>query len=166
MVEPIRWGILGTGWIANEFAQGLKQLPDAQIVAVGSRTRGSAQRFAERHAVPHRHASYEALASDPDVDVIYVATPNPLHREHAVLCLGSGKPVLCEKPFALNAFGRRPVLDFDPVVGQPSLQRLQVLLGLAVGGGHHVVVHVRHFGQLLGARNGLRHTKKHHLRPH
>jgi predicted dehydrogenase len=103
MVEPIRWGILGTGWIANEFALGLKQLPDAELVAVGSRTRKSAQRFAEQHAVPHRHASYQALASDPDVDVLYVATPNPLHKEHAVLCLESGKPVLCEKPFALNA---------------------------------------------------------------
>lgn len=103
MIEPIRWGILGTGWIASEFAQGLKQLPDAELIAVGSRTHKSAQRFAEQHAVPHQHASYQALASDPDVDVIYVATPNPLHKEHAVLCLESGKPVLCEKPFALNA---------------------------------------------------------------
>jgi predicted dehydrogenase len=103
MVQPIRWGILGTGWIANEFAQGLTKLADAELVAVGSRTVESAQRFGEQYGVPHRHASYQALASDAEVDVVYVATPNPLHKEHSLLCLESGKPVLCEKPFALNA---------------------------------------------------------------
>ncbi len=103
MNQTIRWGILGTGWIANEFAQGLAQLPDADLVAVGSRTRESAQRFAEQYGIPNRHASYQALVNDAEVDVIYVATPNPLHREHVLLCLASGKPVLCEKPFALNA---------------------------------------------------------------
>ena len=103
MVNPIRWGILGTGWIANEFAQGLMRLPDAELVAVGSRTLESAQRFAERYEVPRQHAGYEALTRDTHVDVVYVATPNPMHREHTMLCLEAGKPVLCEKPFALNA---------------------------------------------------------------
>jgi predicted dehydrogenase len=103
MLGPIRWGILGTGWIASEFAQGLAQLADAELVAVGSRTSESAQRFGEQYGVPRRHASYKALVSDADVDVIYVATPNPLHKEHVMLCLETGKPVLCEKPFALNA---------------------------------------------------------------
>jgi dihydrodiol dehydrogenase / D-xylose 1-dehydrogenase (NADP) len=103
MVNSIRWGILGTGWIANEFAQGLSQLSDAELVAVGSRTLESAQRFAAQYGVPQAHASYQALARDAEVDVIYVATPNPLHKEHSLLCLESGKPVLCEKPFALNA---------------------------------------------------------------
>jgi predicted dehydrogenase len=103
MTDTIRWGILGTGWIASEFAQGLAELPDAELAAVGSRTAGSANRFADRFQVPRRHASYQALAEDPGVDVIYVATPNPLHREHCLLCLDAGKPVLCEKPFALNA---------------------------------------------------------------
>ena len=103
MAKPVRWGILGTGWIANEFAQGLSRLADAELVAVGSRTVESAERFGESHGVPRRHAAYEALAGDARVDVIYVATPNPLHTEHALLCLESGKAVLCEKPFALNA---------------------------------------------------------------
>ena len=102
-VNSIRWGILGTGWIANEFAQGLARLSDAELVAVGSRSLESAERFGAQYEVPHRHASYQALARDTDVDVIYVATPNPLHKEHSLLCLESGKPVLCEKPFALNA---------------------------------------------------------------
>ena len=103
MVNSIRWGILGTGWIANEFAQGLSQLSDAELVAVGSRTLESAQRFAAQYGVPHPHASYQALVRDSEVAVIYVATPNPLHKEHSLLCLDAGKPVLCEKPFALNA---------------------------------------------------------------
>ncbi|HSR32095.1 MAG TPA: Gfo/Idh/MocA family oxidoreductase [Anaerolineae bacterium] len=103
MTDTIRWGILGTGWIANEFAQGLAELADAELVAVGSRRAESANRFADRFQVPRRHAGYQALAEDPDVDVIYVATPNPMHRENCLLCLASGKPVLCEKPFALNA---------------------------------------------------------------
>jgi predicted dehydrogenase len=103
VTDTIRWGILGSGWIASEFAQGLAELPDAELAAVGSRTAASADRFADKFQVPRRHASYQALAGDPDVDVIYVATPNPLHREHCLLCLNSGKPVLCEKPFALNA---------------------------------------------------------------
>jgi predicted dehydrogenase len=103
VTDTIRWGILGTGWIASEFAQGLAELPDAELVAVGSRTEGAANRFADRFQAPRRHSSYQALAEDPDIDVIYVATPNPLHREHCLLCLSAGKPVLCEKPFALNA---------------------------------------------------------------
>jgi predicted dehydrogenase len=103
VIDTIRWGILGTGWIANQFAQGLAQLPDAELVAVGSRTSESARRFAEQHNVSHWHDSYRALAADASVDVIYVATPNPWHREHTLLCLEAGKPVLCEKPFALNA---------------------------------------------------------------
>ena len=64
MVKPIRWGILGTGWIANEFAQGLSQLSDAELVAVGSRTLESAERFGTLYEVPHRHGSYQALADD------------------------------------------------------------------------------------------------------
>ena len=112
MVNPIRWGILGTGWIANEFAQGLMRLPDAELVAVGSRTIESAQRFAELYGIPRRHAGYEALARDTHVDVVYVATPNPMHREHTMLCLEAGKPVLCEKPFALNAREAEDMIRF------------------------------------------------------
>lgn len=103
MVNSLRWGIFGTGWIANRFAQGLSRLSDAELVAVGSRTLESAEHFGARYEVPHRHASYQALARDAEVDVTYVATPNPLHKEHSLLCLESGKPILCEKPFALNA---------------------------------------------------------------
>jgi predicted dehydrogenase len=98
-----RWGILGTGNIAGQFARGLAALDDAALVAVGSRTAEAAEAFGERFGVSRRHASYADLASDPEVDAIYVATPHTLHKDNTLLCLEAGKPVLCEKPFAINA---------------------------------------------------------------
>jgi predicted dehydrogenase len=101
--NSIRWGILGTGNIARTFAEALKSLPDAALLAVGSRTQAAADAFADRFDIPRRHASYGALAKDPEVDVIYVATPHALHKDNTILALRSGKAVLCEKPFTINA---------------------------------------------------------------
>lgn len=97
-----RWGILGPGRIARTFAAGLKSVDNAALQAVGSRSQASAQAFADEFGVPTVHDSYEALASDPQVDIIYIATPHTFHREHTILCLEHGKAVLCEKPFAVN----------------------------------------------------------------
>ena len=99
----IRWGIIGTGNIAHKFATGLRACGDAQLMAVGSRQQETADKFAAEFDVPHRHASYEALAADPDVDVVYVSTPHSFHHDNTILCLEAGKHVLCEKPFAINA---------------------------------------------------------------
>lgn len=103
MVDKIRWGILGTGMIAHKFAEGLRVLPDAVLTAVGSRSQAAADRFGDAFDVPHRHATYQDLASDPEVDVIYVSSPHPMHKEDALLCLEAGKAVLCEKPFTMNS---------------------------------------------------------------
>ncbi|GAB4414289.1 MAG: Gfo/Idh/MocA family oxidoreductase [Bacteroidia bacterium] len=103
MNRPIRWGILATGKIAHKFAQGLQTLPDARPQAVGSRQADAAHAFADTYGIPHRHASYEALAADPEVDIVYVASPHNFHLEHALLCLHHGKHVLCEKPLTINA---------------------------------------------------------------
>ena len=102
MAETIRWGILGPGNIARKFAKGLQVLRDAELVAVGSRAQERADEFGDEFDVPHRHPTYEALAEDPDVDIVYVATPHPLHARCSRLCLEGGKAVLCEKPFTLN----------------------------------------------------------------
>lgn len=102
MTEKFRWGICGTGGIAHAFAHGLQALPDVELVAVGSRTAAAAARFGQEFNVPRRHASYEALAADPGVDAVYVATPHPWHKPNTILFLKSGKAVLCEKPFAVN----------------------------------------------------------------
>jgi len=101
--ETIHWGILGPGAIAHQFATGLQSVPDAKLIAVGSRTQEKADAFADKFGAPHRHASYEALAADPDVHAVYIATPHPGHRDAALLCLDAGKAVLCEKPFTVNA---------------------------------------------------------------
>src|ERR1700744_4619714 len=101
--SPLRWGILGTGGIAHAFASDLRLTESGVVSAVGSRSRGSADRFANEFDIEGRHPSYESLVADPAVDVVYVATPHPMHRDNAILGLRAGKPVLVEKPFAMNA---------------------------------------------------------------
>jgi predicted dehydrogenase len=111
MADKIRWGILGTGAIAHKFATGLSVLREAELAAVGSRSQATADRFADIYRVPRRHASYEALAGDPEVDVIYISTPHPMHKPNSLLCLEAGKAVLCEKPFAMNAAEAAQMID-------------------------------------------------------
>lgn len=99
----MRWGIIGTGGIAHAFARDLRLTDSGVVAAVGSRSQGSADRFADELGIERRHAGYESLVEDPDVDVVYVATPHPMHHDNAILALRAGKPVLVEKPFAMNA---------------------------------------------------------------
>jgi predicted dehydrogenase len=111
MTTPIRWGILATGWIANQFTEDLKLLPDAVAAAVGSRSAEAAERFAATHAIPRAHGTWQALAEDPDIDVVYVATPHPAHYEATKLCLEAGKAVLCEKPLTLDRRSSQELVD-------------------------------------------------------
>ena len=111
MAEKIRWGILGCGSIARKFAEGLSAVDDAELAAVGSRTQAKAQAFADEFGAARAHGSYEALAADGEVDVVYVATPHALHKDNTILCLEAGKAVLCEKPFTINAAQARQVID-------------------------------------------------------
>lgn len=103
MADVIRWGILGTGGISHQFARGLSSLTDGKLVAVGSRTLESAEKFAKEFGADRAHEGYDALANDPDMDAIYIGVPHPYHFENAMRCLNAGKPVLCEKPFTINA---------------------------------------------------------------
>ncbi|MET9385243.1 Gfo/Idh/MocA family oxidoreductase [Streptomyces sp. NPDC002928] len=100
--DSVRWGVLATGGIAAAFTADLVDLPDAQVVAVASRTRASAEAFAERFGIPRAYGDWESLAQDADIDVVYVATPHSAHRAAAGLCLEAGRNVLCEKAFTLN----------------------------------------------------------------
>jgi predicted dehydrogenase len=100
---PLRWGILGTGGIASAFAVDLKRLTDHAVEAVGSRKAEMARSFADRHGIPRPYGSYEALVADPEIDIVYVATPHPLHYPDTVMALEAGKPVLVEKPFAMDS---------------------------------------------------------------
>lgn len=98
----MNWGIIGTGGIARAFADAINEMPDATLLGVGSRSQASADKFGDQYHIPRRYPTYDALAADPDIEVIYIATPHTLHYENTLLCLDAGKHVLCEKPMALN----------------------------------------------------------------
>ena len=121
--DRIRWGIAATGGIARQFATGLAQTEDAETVAVASRTADRADAFGAEFDIPHRHASYEGLAADPDVDVVYVASPHSRHEADTLLFLEAAKHVLCEKPFALNERQARRMVDAAASDGCSSWRR-------------------------------------------
>jgi len=103
MTDPIRWGIVATGRIAARFVSDLGIVDDAEVLAVASRSDDSAGRFATEHHIPRPYGTWEALAADPDVDIVYVAGPHPAHHPAARMMLAAGKAVLCEKPITVNA---------------------------------------------------------------
>ena len=111
-MKTIRWAILGCGKIARKFAADLKLVKDAELIAVGAREQTTADAFAKDFPAKYTHSSYEALVQNPEVDVIYVATPHGLHHEHVMLCLKHKKAVLCEKAFALNYRQAKEMIDF------------------------------------------------------
>ena len=101
--EQVRWGFLTTGKIARSVAADLALVPSARLVAVGARRQESAEAFVAEHAPGARaHGSYAALVADPEVEVVYVASPHALHLEHARMAIEAGKHVLCEKPLTLD----------------------------------------------------------------
>ncbi|MEV4544942.1 Gfo/Idh/MocA family protein [Micromonospora echinaurantiaca] len=112
-----RWGILATGHIAGRFAEDLRLVPGAELVAVGSRTAESAQRFARRHGVPRAYGSWQDLATDADLDVVYVATPHAAHHQAALTCLAAGRAVLLEKPFTLDLATSTELVDTARAAG-------------------------------------------------
>ena len=122
--SPLRWGILGTGGIAHAFASDLRLTESGVVSAVGSRSRGSADRFANEFGIEGRHPSYESLVADSAVDVVYVATPHPMHRDNAILALRAGKPVLVEKPFAMNAAEAAEIVEVARETGLFAMEAM------------------------------------------
>lgn len=110
MSKPLRWGILGTGRIAHTFANDLRLTDEGVIVAVGSRSQSTADAFGDEFAIANRHDSYESLVTDPQVDVVYVATPHPMHHDNALLALEHGKSVLVEKAFTVTSAQARDLV--------------------------------------------------------
>jgi predicted dehydrogenase len=115
---PVKWGILGTGKIAKRFMQAVFYVPDAQVVAVGSREQHTADQFGAQFGVPKRYGSYDALISDPEVEIVYVATPHTLHAENTLAAVQAGKHVLCEKPFTVNAPQAEQVIQAARAAGK------------------------------------------------
>lgn len=103
-MQKMKWAILGTGKIANRFAAALKNLPESvELVAVGSRQAESGQAFAKKYDIPKCHIGYQAVADDPEIEIVYVGTPGVFHQRDVSMCLEAGKHVLCEKAFTVNA---------------------------------------------------------------
>ena len=104
-MAAIRWGICSAGKVSHDFLVGLKTLPEIshQVLAVAARSLDSAQSFASKHSIPRAYGSYEELAKDQELDVIYIGIINPSHFSCARMMIEAGKSVLCEKPFTMNA---------------------------------------------------------------
>ena len=111
-VEHLKWGVLAAGRIAGKFASGLSTIRDeATALAVGSRSLEKAETFAQEHGFERAYGSYEELLADPDVDAVYIATPNALHAEWSMKAAEAGKHILCEKPITVNAPQLERVLE-------------------------------------------------------
>ena len=107
----MRWGVIGTGWIADRFVRALQQNTDQSVVAVAARNAERAAAFAQAHAVERSHSTPEQMVSAADLDVVYVATTHPAHLPMALLSLEAGMPTVVEKPLGLNASEARQVAD-------------------------------------------------------
>ena len=101
-MKNYNWGIIGAGLIANQFAEDLKLIPAARLHAIASRSEERAVEFARKHNIPVHYDNWEKLSTDPDVDIVYVATHHNFHFENVLSCLNAGKAVLCEKSFTMN----------------------------------------------------------------
>jgi predicted dehydrogenase len=123
MTGQTRWGILGTGLIARLFTADLLRLGH-QVTAVGSRSLQTASRFAAQFGLAKAHGSYDLLFSDPDVDVVYIATPHPFHAPNAIAALEAGKHVLVEKPFTINAAEARQIMHVAARRGLLALEAM------------------------------------------
>lgn len=122
-MSTFRWGIIGTGGIAQTFAEDLKRLDGHVVAAVGSRTLTSAQKFAKQFSDAVAYGSYEELVA-ADVDAVYVATPHPMHYENTLLAMRAGKPVLCEKAFTVNAKEARALVAFAQEQNIPLMEAM------------------------------------------
>lgn len=111
MKKKYKWGILAPGKMSAKFTRGLKLLDNVELYAVGSRDKERAKQFAKEYGFKKSYGTYEELAADKDVDVIYIASPHSHHHEHVLLCLKYGKAVLCEKALALNSREVKEMID-------------------------------------------------------
>jgi predicted dehydrogenase len=111
MSDTIKWGVLGTGYAARQFAEGLRFVQGSKLVAVGSRSVENAERFTHEFRVTRACSSYTQLVESPDIDVVFIATPNNRHKQDCLQALNANKSVVCEKPFALNAGEACEVID-------------------------------------------------------
>ncbi len=124
MKKKYKWGILAPGKMSAKFTRGLKLLKNVELYAVGSRDLSRAKQFANEFGFKKYYGSYEELASDPDLEVIYIASPHSYHCEHTILCLKHKKAVICEKAFALNSH------EVDKMIKEAERQKVFLMEAL------------------------------------
>jgi len=120
--KPLRYGVLGTGNIARQFAEGVAGSRRSVVSAVASRSIENADAFGDAHGVANRHPTYDALLDDDTVDAVYISLPNTLHHDWAVRCLGAGRHVLCEKPIASTAAEAEAMFDAAERAGRVLME--------------------------------------------
>jgi predicted dehydrogenase len=109
--KKVRWGIIGPGKIAHKFAEDIQRVSNAELFAVASRSKAKAEAFAKLYNAERAYDNYQLLASDSQVDAVFIATPHYFHMDHTLLCLNHKKAVLCEKPFAMNSLQLREMIE-------------------------------------------------------
>jgi predicted dehydrogenase len=122
--RPVRWGILGAGGIASSLAADISRTDGHVVAAVAARDADRAADFAHRYDAPRSFGSYDELYADDEVDVVYVATTHPFHREQALAAIEAGKPVLVEKPLTLDADGAREVFAASARAGVFAMEAM------------------------------------------
>lgn len=110
-LQTIKWGILGPGWISSKFAADLAFAAGAELVAVGGRNLEKSEKFAKQFNIPRAYGSVDELAQDAEVDIVYVGTLHPIHKENVLELLRAGKAVVCEKPFTMNAAEAKEIIE-------------------------------------------------------
>ena len=138
--SPIRWGLVGLGWVASDFiAPAMVQSPDSRLAACLGSSLAKGRAFAERFGVERVHSDLEALMHDPDVDAVYIALPNALHHAAVLAAARGQKPVLCEKPFAMTVAQAREMVDACRAAGVLLRIAHQIRLDAAIGRARQIV---------------------------
>ncbi|MBB5908925.1 Gfo/Idh/MocA family protein [Actinoalloteichus hymeniacidonis] len=146
----LRWGVIATGKIASVVTEDLHRVDEVEVLAVSSRSQARATEFAERHRIPRAYDDYRRLLADPDIDVVYIATPHSQHHEVAKAALIAGKHVLCEKPFTLTVAEAEDLAALARIHGRflmeamwtrfnPLIQQLRTLVADGVLGQVHTI---------------------------
>lgn len=153
-MKTIRWGIIGAGWIANVMAADFRFVRNSELVAIGSRDLEKAQVLSSKHRVPKAYGTYAELLDDPDIDVVYIATPHPHHRDIALAAIARGKAVLVEKSFTATHDGALEVVQAARDKGIFCMEAMWTRFLPAIAAAREVVAWGR-IGDVLGVQGDL-----------
>ena len=150
----VRWGIVGLGAIAHGVAGDFQFVPGAELAAVASRTPSKAEQFAREHGVPKAFGSYREMLESDDVDVVYIATPHPQHRDIAIAAINNGKAVLVEKAFAATYDGAKEIIDAARAKGVFAMEAMWTRFLPVVAAAREVVAWGR-IGEVVGVQGDI-----------